>query len=283
MALGGPLLSGFIKRHLASRTGLAVGAVSMGLALSGSVGAALTLPLTQAFAGRWPLALAAWALPALGVALAWALWAPREPGGEDARAARASASLPGLPWREPRAWRLAAFFGLQAGLFYALATWMVAHYSEAGYSALATGGFLTTFMFSGAAGSTLVPLLAERPAWRAGLLLGSSGLLCGLLALFALWPAWLPLLVCAGPGVCFGGVFSLALALPIYEVRAPLQVAAWTSMMLSVGYVIASIAPLAAGALRDLRGDWGSAFGLLALAALGLPVLALGFRVRAAA
>ena len=65
IAVAGPLLSGFIKRHFAGRMGSVVGWYSLSMAIGGAGGAVLTAPATQWLWGDWSYGLAIWAVPAL--------------------------------------------------------------------------------------------------------------------------------------------------------------------------------------------------------------------------
>src|SRR5690606_14299288 len=118
IAIAGPLMSGFIKRYFLQRFGAALGIFSLGMAVGGAAGVVATQPLTGLFEDRWTLALAFWAVPALLAAVVW--WRLPNPSGD-------TEAVPpgGLPWNRPRAWLITGFFALQAGLFYALSTWLV--------------------------------------------------------------------------------------------------------------------------------------------------------------
>ena len=102
---------------------------------------------------------------------------------------------------------MSIYFALQAGLFYALATWLVARYH---------GGLQPA-----AEQCVLQWLHADRPAERlrhalAGAapeqrhrIMATCGVLATLcLALIALRPGWQPLVVCMLLGVALNGTFS---------------------------------------------------------------------------
>lgn len=270
IALAGPLMSGFIKRYFAQGLGAAIGWFSLSMSVGGASGVVLTQPLAQAFADRWPLALAFWAVPALLAALLWLRLPNRdEPAGP--------APAGGLPWTVPRAWLITAFFALQSGLFYALSTWLVARYGEAGLSTLRSNGLLSLFMLAGMPCSFLVPWLAHRGVSRLLLLGGCSTLALLCLLLIALAPGFQPELTAALLGIALSSAFALALILPMYEANSPLEVSRWTAMMLSVGYTLACLMPLLVGVLRDLSGGYRLPFTVLALmpAAMLLVILAL--------
>lgn len=261
IAVAGPLLSGFIKRYFAAQMGRVVGWYSLGMAIGGAAGAVLTAPATELFGDAWHLGLAVWALPAVLGVLLW-LRLPNQLGGEQAQEG-------GLPWREPRAWLISAFFALQAGLFYALATWVVARYHEAGLSLLRSNSLLSISMLMGLPSSFLLPWLAQRFDARYQLLLACGAVSSLCLALISFMPNFLPELWALLIGFGLGGSFALSLVLPLYEAGSPLAVSRWTAMMLFTGYGLACLTPILTGLARDLSGSYRLPFAALT----GLAVL----------
>lgn len=272
IAVAGPLLSGFIKRYFLQRVGLAAAWYSLGMAVGGTLGAVVTAPASELFDQRWTWGLALWALPAFA---ALALWWRLPNQAETTPETRA-----GLPWREPRAWLISLYFALQAGLFYALATWLVARFHEAGFSMLRSNGFFSAFMMIGLPSAFIAPWLAQRFG-RRHVLMCSCGVLATLcLSVIALLPHWQPLLVCMLLGVVLNASFSLALVLPMYEAHTPLAVSRLTAMMLCTGYSLACLTPVLAGLGRDLAGDYRTPFLVLAGMAACMSLLATRLRPR---
>lgn len=260
IALTGPLLSGFIKRHFVDHIGRVVGWYSFGMAIGGAGGAVLSIPLTRALGDDWTAGLAIWALPALCAVLLWA----RLPNRKETASPSDGA---GLPWREPRAWLVTGFFAIQAGMFYSMATWLVARYHEAGFSLSYSNGLFGTFMLVGLPSAWLLPWLAQRFDIRQPLLV-----CCGLamtlsLGMVTFLPQQLPELWAMLMGLALSGSFALSLVLPLYEVHTPLAVSRWTAMMLCAGYCMACLAPILVGLGRDLGGDYRLPF--MVLTALG--------------
>jgi CP family cyanate transporter-like MFS transporter len=266
IAVAGPLLSGFIKRHFAGRMGSVVGWYSLSMAIGGAGGAVLTVPATQWLGDEWTRGLAVWALPALLGLLLWLCLPNRTEADTETSG--------GLPWRQPRAWLISAFFALQAGLFYALATWAVARYQEAGLSVLHSNSLFSVSMLMGLPSSFLLPWLAQRFHNRYVLLMG-----CGLLSSISLMmitfqPTVLPELWAVTIGFGLGGSFALSLVLPLYEADSPLAVSRWTAMMLFMGYSLAFLTPVLTGLARDLAGNYQLPFMVLTGLALLMTLLA---------
>ncbi len=272
IAVAGPLLSGFIKRYFLERMGQTAAWYSLSMAVGGTLGVVVTAPATEVMGQDWTRGLALWALPALAALLIWS----RLPNQPEA----ASESRAGLPWKEPRAWLLSVYFALQAGLFYALATWLVARYHEVGYSLLQSNAFFSGFMLIGLPSAFAMPWLAQRLGNRHRIMAACGGLATLCLAAIALAPSWQPLVVCMLLGVALNGTFSLALISPMYEVNTPLAVSRLTAMMLCTGYCLACLTPVLAGLGRDLAGDYRMPFLVLTGMAACMSLLAMRLRPR---
>lgn len=267
IAIAGPLLSGFIKRHFLARMGKTAAFYSLSMAVGGTIGVVLTAPATGLLGDRWTAGLAVWAIPALLALLLW--WKlPSQPEA-------AAESGTGLPWRAPRAWLVSIYFSLQAGLFYALATWLVARYHEAGFSLLQSNAFFSGFMLIGLPSAFIMPWLAQRFGNRHLLMAGCGLLAASCLLLIACRPEAQPLLVCLLLGVALNGTFSLSLILPMYEAGTPLGVSRLTAMMLCTGYCLACLSPVLTGMGRDLAGQYQGPFLVLAGMAGVMTLLAL--------
>ncbi|WP_137823434.1 CynX/NimT family MFS transporter [Pseudomonas sp. D(2018)] len=266
IAVAGPLLSGFIKRHFHHQMGRVVAWYSLSMTIGGAGGAVLTPPVTQLLGDQWHFGLAFWSLPALLAVLLWLCLPNRaEPSSE--------AGQGGLPWGESRAWLITAFFALQAGLFYALTTWLVARYHEAGLSLLRSNSLFSFFMLVGLPSAFILPWMAQRFDNRYQLLL-----VCGListvcLGMICFQPTLAPEVWAALLGLGLSGSFALSLVLPLYEADTPLAVSRWTAMMLFAGYGLGSLTPILAGLGRDLAGNYQVPFMVitgLALVMCGL-------------
>nr|WP_251702104.1 MFS transporter [Pseudomonas boanensis] len=267
IAIAGPLLSGFIKRQFHDQVGRVVAWYSLSMTIGGAGGAVLTPPVTQLLGDQWHWGLAFWALPALLALLLWLRLPNRpEPAGEVVHG--------GLPWREPRAWLITAFFALQAGLFYALTTWLVARYHEAGFSLLRSNSLFSLFMLVGLPSAFVLPWLAQRFDNRYLLLLfcGLVSSLC--LGMITLLPTVVPELWAMLLGLGLSGSFALSMVLPLYEVHTPIAVSRWTAMMLFAGYGLACLTPVLAGLGRDLAGSYQMPFMIITMLALIMCLLA---------
>ncbi|UCO99421.1 MFS transporter [Metapseudomonas lalkuanensis] len=275
IAVAGPLLSGFIKRHFHDQVGRVVAWYSLSMTMGGAAGAVLTPPVTQLLGDQWHFGLAFWSVPAFFALLLWLRMPNRAESASDA-------AQGGLPWGESRAWLITAFFALQAGLFYALTTWLVARYHEAGLSLLHSNSLFSLFMLVGLPSAFVLPWLAQRFDNRYPLLLACGLISSVCLGMVCFLPTVLPEVWASLLGLGLSGSFALSLVLPLYEAHTPLAVSRWTAMMLFAGYGMASFAPILAGFGRDLAGSYQAPFMVITGLALVMCVLAwvLGLKRR---
>jgi CP family cyanate transporter-like MFS transporter len=76
-------------------------------------------------------------------------------------------------------------------------------------------------------------------------------------------------------GFGIGAFFPLVLTLPVDVARDPAEAASITALMLMVGYLVSSVAPVALGLVRDVTGDFATVLWLLVGLAVAMVPLAL--------
>ena len=91
----------------------------------------------------------------------------------------------------------------------------------------------------------------------------------------AFMPLAAPWVWAVSTGLGLGVQFTLALTLPVEFGADPEEVGRLTAMAMSVGYLLASIGPVAIGWLRDLSGSFEAPIALLAALVLVLTLPAL--------
>lgn len=246
IAIISPLLSAMIKRNFPTRTASLIGVYSFGMGLGATMAAGLT-GVFYSIAG-WPIALASWGLLAIAAIILWLRI--KEPAADISQMPIRGVAVVS-PLKNKRAWYMLAFFGLQSSLFFSTVTWLAPIAIDKGLSILLAGAVLTVVSIVGIIGNITLPLLLEKwPNRHLWILVSiSSGTIGVLLLMFAstsfIWLAALFL------GVTLGGLFPLALMMPMDENSSPDDVNSWTAMIQSGGYIISSLTPFAIGILYD--------------------------------
>ncbi|MGN6031005.1 MAG: CynX/NimT family MFS transporter [Thermomicrobiales bacterium] len=249
------LLPASIKRDFPGNAGTMTGLLSMMMSLSGTIGVGLTIPLQQATGLGWRGTIALWAIPAMLAVVAllprlrMTLGAP-VPG--TTQVAPAAISL----WRDPLAWQVTLVMGLQAFVFYAIATWYPTMMVDKGIHKADAGLYLSVTNFAGMLSSFLVPTWASRRHNQQAFILGTSVLLVIALVGLIVAPTTVPLLWMLIFGIGAGSALSLAIAFFSLRSRDVHHAAHLSGMAQFIGYCLAASGPFLIGVLHDATGGW---------------------------
>lgn len=268
------VIKGRFPEWAASVTGLYTVSINAGAMLAAGV----TVPLRDLFGGSWPAALAFWALLAAPAAVLWRLATRGAEPPAPADGGRLGGATNSLPWRSGRAWLVALFFGGTSCLYWSTLTWLAPLYQEQGFTEQQAGLWLTVFTLAQMAAALAIPAFADRSEdrrpWLAlSLVLVVVGFLAVVIAPLAAPWVWAVVL---GAGV--GALVPLALTLPLDNAPDANAAGRLSAMTFFVGYLLAALAPLAVGALRDATSGFVVPF--LALAAIGGVMLAVSAQFR---
>jgi len=262
IAAAGPLLSGFIKRYFPSQVASMIGVYSVAMVTGAALSAALSVPFQNAFHGSWRSALGLWAILAVIALPAWWLFVLRR--AEPNLVPSSSPNNTGqLPWRNRRAWLLTVFFGMMATMFYSITAWLAPAVSSMGYSKIYAGNILTLFTLVQIPVTFLIPMLMNRfPNRLLWLIACSLFELAGLLLVISSGSPWVAAILL---GIGSGGLFPLALMLPIDETSNAQEASSWSAMTQSVGYAIGALGPILVGWIQDMTHSMVFAFVGLAV------------------
>ncbi|MFE2379699.1 CynX/NimT family MFS transporter [Streptomyces sp. NPDC059398] len=258
IALLNVLMPGLIKRDFpdraASMTSVYTGAMIGGATLC----AAASVPLEKAFGNSWQASLAFWSLLAAVAAVAWLpqVLIARGRTGHEVRVAPAGTGPARSIWRSALAWQVTLFMGLQSLWSYVLIAWMPTIFTDHGMSRSAAGVIFAFNNLIQVAGAFGVPLLAGRMRSQRPLIVlvtsmvavGYAGLMVAPVSGAWLWSAVL--------GVGQGGAVGLALTLIVLRSGDAQTAARLSGMAQTVGYLLAAVGPLTAGAVYQATGSW---------------------------
>jgi CP family cyanate transporter-like MFS transporter len=261
----GVLLPGIVKRDFAKHAGAMTGVYTMALCLGAAMAAGATVPLSQHLGGSWALGLGFWVAPAL---LAAMFWLPQV--GQKHGAHQVAYRVRGL-LRDPLAWQVTLYMGLQSSLAYIVFGWLPSILIGRGLSPTEAGLVLSGSVIVQLISSLSAPWLAtrgkdQRLAIVVVMLMTLGGLFgCLYAPIDGLW-GWAILL-----GLGQGATFSLALTLIVLRSRDAHVAANLSGMAQGFGYTLASLGPFAVGLVHDLTGGWsalGWIFGVIGLGAI---------------
>lgn len=272
IAIGNVLLPILVRRNFPARIGLVTGMYTTALVGFAALAAGVSVPVADAFGGGWRPGLAIWALPAAVALLAWAPQLLRR---------QATTAAPGDPVHGARAllhdrvaWSVTLFFAVQSAGFYATLAWLPSVFQSHGDSSSKAGLLLSFALVVGLIPALTVPALAARAHDQRPFVVGvvvcvAAGWLGLLLAPSSALFLWAGLL-----GFGQNAAFPLALTMIVLRGGAVTTTAGLSTLVQTVGYLIAGVAPLCIGALHDLTGSWTPA--LIVLLCLLGPQLLFG-------
>ncbi|WP_033062607.1 CynX/NimT family MFS transporter [Pseudomonas sp. CFII68] len=266
----GVLLPGIVKRDFAKQAGAMTGVYTMALCLGAAMAAGATVPLSEHLGHSWALGLGFWVVPAL---LAAVFWLPQV--GEKHGAHQVAYRVRGL-LRDPLAWQVTLYMGLQSSLAYIVFGWLPSILIGRGLTPTQAGLVLSGSVIVQLISSLAAPWLAtrgkdQRLAIVIVMLMVLGGLFgCLYASLDGLW-GWAILL-----GLGQGGSFSLALTLIVLRSRDAHVAANLSSMAQGFGYTLASLGPFAVGVVHDLTGGWNALGWIFGLVGLGAIIAGIG-------
>ncbi|MCU7241530.1 CynX/NimT family MFS transporter [Pseudomonas peradeniyensis] len=266
----GVLLPGIVKRDFPQHAGTLTGVYTMALCLGAAMAAGATVPLTRHFDDSWALGLGFWLLPAL---LAMLVWLPQSSQGHGVH--KVAYRVRGL-WRDPLAWQVTLYMGLQSSLAYIVFGWLPSILIGRGLSPTEAGLVLSGSVIVQLISSLSAPWLAtrgkdQRLAIVVVMLVTLGGLFgCLYAPIEGLW-GWAILL-----GLGQGGTFALALTLIVLRSKDAHVAANLSSMAQGVGYTLASMGPFAVGLVHDLTGGWSAVGWIFAVLGIGAILFGLG-------
>lgn len=280
IAIANVVLPAVIKQDFPERVGPWMSVYSTALFLSAAIADGLTVPLMPLVGGHWRPALALWTVPAVAACLVWLPQFFRVPGraGPSHEAAGPPAA-PGQPsfraiLADPVAIAVTAFMGLQCTGYYVTLTWLPTLLQDHGMNPHSAGWMLSYSAFPGIAAALVSPAIARR-----------------------IRPTWVPIVVSV---LCYGAAYAGLAVAPVHaaylwmtllglgqgaSISLSLSYIAWRSpdaghtaqvstMAQGFGYLLASLGPIAIGAVHAASGSW--TVPIIVLAALLVPQLIAG-------
>ncbi|MCL9659662.1 MFS transporter [Paenibacillus hunanensis] len=272
IAMMGPLLSGFIKKHMAASAPSMIAIYSMALALGAALGSSFTAPLKEGL-HSWQMSLAFWGIPVILAVPLWMTIRRQQSSGSEQTSRTSYGKALTLPWRNRKAWMLTVQFGMLSLVFYSILGWLPLMLIEAGASKLHAGLMVTLFAWIQIPSSTIVQqLLKRQPSRRIWLIVSSIMQATGLLLMFFSTSLWIAVFIC---GVGSGMLFSLLNLLPVEMTSSSEEASSWTAMSQCVGFLIGAAGPLLIGYLHDQLGHFNEGIFVMTLISIGIGVLSL--------
>lgn len=240
IAIVAPLISGFIKEEF-EKTGVVVGIYSLGISFGSMCCSGVVLKVARYFDNSWNEALSIWGIFGITAAIIWAICIPRETNYKKKEKVK-------LPLKNILVWKMVLVFGLQSGVFYNITTWLPDFFISKGLIAEESVKLVLIFTISHMIFSFVVPALVQKVgSVKIGIFLCSVAIIIGsCMLLNGIFVMGLMII-----SIGTGGIFPIAVMLPIEYGDNPDEVSVWTAMMQGFGYIIGGLTPLIVGFIID--------------------------------
>ena len=272
IAIANVLLPSLIKRDFATKVALMTSAYVLTMGVTSGGFSTLVFPLSQLNGLGWQFALGSAAIITIASLIVWTAQLGKHT--KPSYCAHQSAASKSV-WRYLLAWQISLLLGLNSFLNYIIITWLPSILTDTGHSAVEAGAYHGAFQIATALpGLVLIPLLAKLKDQSA-----LSFILALLSALSALGLLYMPHFAFVWTlmlGFCSGACFILGLSFISLRTDNPHQAASLSGMSQSVGYLLAAVGPMVAGALHTATGSWDVPLWLCAIAGVLCALCGLG-------
>ena len=264
----------WVKEYAPNDSGFMTGVYSTLMGLTAALAIAISVPLAELNSLSWQMAMFPWIGLSLVVAIYW--WRKMETQTVQ-KLVKPIHFWRAPAFKDPAAWALVAFFGIESMVFYATATWLPTILLVKEFS-LRGGAFAVSV--SGVVGSLIgltFPHFVGKYQDKRVFLVGAS--LLTAVSFFAIS-------ILSGPIVllwlCLGNIgvsicFPLCLMLAGTKTSTPEATRNMSTMMQSVGYTLAAAGPGLLGWFFEVFGNWNTA--LLGIVGLTIVQLIMGWIV----
>ena len=256
IGIAGPLISGFIKKYFPERPGL-TGIYSVSMVIGAAIASSFSIPLFHMMNDSWQRSLSFWsilAIPAALLLLPLLKKSVRNPN---------PLAISTLFIKNKRVNLFMIFFACMAAIFYSITAWLAPIVQSTGLSNAQSGNILTLFTVIQIPISLSIPMIVGRTGNRKlWLILCSLSEIIGILLLLLHFSPWLATIFL---GIGAGGLFPLAILMPIQEATSTTEAISWSAMVQFGGYLLASLGPAFIGLTVDLFDNFVPALILLVI------------------
>lgn len=267
IAFGNVLLPAIIKKEFPLKYGFMTALNSVGLAVSSAIASGVNYPLSVEYGLGWKKTLCIYAIAAIVAILVWrpVSYVNIDSSQGDSKGNRMI--------KNPIAWSVTAFLGIEALAFYSCSAWLSTIFQAKGIDATTAGFYVSAFQLTGIPASFIIPTVAGMKKDQRTVAFSIIGAFLAGIVLMAVTDnpgVLMASALLAGFG-CNGG-FALSMAFIGFRTDNAADAMQLSGMSQSLGYVVAALGPIGMGWLHERLGSWNLNLWCLA----GLLVILLG-------
>ena len=259
-------LPAWVKEHAPNHSGYLTGVYVTIMGIAAAIAVAISVPLAELNELSWRLSMVPWIVAALVTTIYW--WQKMN-SDEPIQNVKVPSFWRSPAFKNPMAWALVFFFGLESMTFYATATWFPTLLTTKEFT-LSHAAFAVSI--SGIIGSgvgIVFPHYFEKSTHQRAILVLTS-LITGFAFFMVTLQTGVVLfiwLTISNIGISIA--FPLALMMAGMKSDTPEATRNLSTMMQSIGYILSSMGPFLMAKLFDFSGDWDVAmYGVVAVCAL---------------
>lgn len=261
------MLPVWVKENNSEHTGLVTGIYAAIMGSCAAISLAITAPLASLTSLSWRLSMFPWI--AIGV-IAALYWWHKMPKSATSISEDSGLSFWANPlFKNKTAWAITLFFGFLNMIHYASATWLPTILLTKEFTLTQASAIVAAATLIGSLLSLAVPHFASRSHDLRAVLMIFSLFLALSYAAIALDSGWRLILWVITANIGVYVTFSLALFLVIFRGVDAENTKSLSIMMQSIGYLLATTAPLIMGFLFNVTGSWNQSLLFL----VGLAIL----------
>lgn len=278
MALGisaaNVLLPSLLKLEYPTKVGVITSSYISIMTFSAGISAGLTMPFIFQANLSWRAALLSWVVIAVVAAL---LWSTLQKRPMYPRQVQCDSDGPSVPlWRQPLAWQVTIFMGLQSFIYYSLVSWLPDILASKAIGPGDISLMIFIFQIFSIPSAFFAPIIAERlhdQRWI-GMLSGAFYLAgaVGLLRFADKMPLFAVIVVLATGS---GATISLVMLFFNLRTRDSFIAGKLSGMAQAIGYLMAALGPVILGRIYDVSQTWTAA--VLILIGVGTVLTVVGY------
>jgi MFS transporter, CP family, cyanate transporter len=266
------MLPVWVKENNNDNMGLVTGAYAAIMGICASISLAITAPLASLISLSWRLSMLPWIVIGIITIIYWRLKMPKS------KTPVAVLDNNTSFWKNPlfkskTAWSITLFFGFLNMIHYASATWLPTILLTKEFTLNQASAVVAAATLIGSLLSLAVPHYASRSSDLRAVLVAFSLFLALSYAAIALDSGWRLVIWVITANIGVYVTFSLALFLVIFRGADSEKTKSLSIMMQSIGYLLATTAPLILGLIFNMTDSWNqSLIFLVALAVLQVAI-----------
>ena len=268
IAIIAPILSGIIKKEFPEHSSILIAVYIFGMSLGSLVVSSTTKSILDKT--NWNFALGIWALISLVVAFIWKM---SMNDTED----KSKEETVKIKWRDIDIWKMIVFFGIQSGVFYSMAMYLVPFLDSVNISKNNLITLLTFFVAAQMIAGFVIPAAMHKIGTVKGWAIFSTiCILIGvMLPIFVKINIFWAIVLIIVLSIGLGGSFPIAMLMPLDYAENPEEASRVSGIVQAFGNIFAGIIPIIFGIVVDKTGNYINLFIVMSIGAFILVLIGI--------